>query len=358
MTSIWTALDRLVDRAPTIADLRSHRLETFAARRWRALGRPVPAELEEAERLAALAVVSTEPLLARIRAAYDGPLLLLKGPELGARYPDPTLRPFRDLDLLVPDPAAAQQALVEAGFEVVEGETDQPRLHHRPPLLSPGLPLIVELHDRPKWPNAARPPEAAELLELAVPAHSVAVVSTLPPAPHAVLVAAHSWAHLPLRRILDLVDLAVLARESERAELAEFARLYGVERVWSTMSAAADHLLDGGPKPFPLRTWARNLPAARERTVLESHLERWLSPFDETGRRRALRESGRRIGTNIRPAPGQTWRAKLARTRVTLRNSFERKSVHDESAHGQSDSKATPPSNPDSSSRSRPSSRR
>ena len=48
------AVDRLVDRAPTLEDILSHRLDLFAARRWRVSGRPVPAELIERERRAAV----------------------------------------------------------------------------------------------------------------------------------------------------------------------------------------------------------------------------------------------------------------------------------------------------------------
>ena len=43
-------------------------------------------------------------------------LILMKGPEAAARYPDPALRPFCDLDFLVDDPAAAHRALMAAGF--------------------------------------------------------------------------------------------------------------------------------------------------------------------------------------------------------------------------------------------------
>ncbi len=52
--AIWEGVDRLVDRAPTFADLRSHRIELLAARRWRALGRAVPDELVALERRWAL----------------------------------------------------------------------------------------------------------------------------------------------------------------------------------------------------------------------------------------------------------------------------------------------------------------
>ncbi len=52
---LWEGVDRLVDRAPTAADLRSHRIEPIAARRLRARGLEVPEEVLAAERTAAVA---------------------------------------------------------------------------------------------------------------------------------------------------------------------------------------------------------------------------------------------------------------------------------------------------------------
>src|SRR5579864_6868044 len=141
--AIWSSVDKLVDRTPSTADLLLHRLAPFAARRLRAQGRPVPAQLEHEERLAAIATLTAPEMLNRARDAYDGPMLLLKGPEVAARYPDPSLRTFHDLDLLVHDSGEAQRALLAAGFQVAEGEKDEPHLYHRAALLWPGLPLLV-----------------------------------------------------------------------------------------------------------------------------------------------------------------------------------------------------------------------
>ena len=44
---LWAHVDRLVDRAPREADLRAHGVHLLAAQRFRALGRPVSAQLEE-----------------------------------------------------------------------------------------------------------------------------------------------------------------------------------------------------------------------------------------------------------------------------------------------------------------------
>ena len=66
-------------------------------------------------------------LLERIRTATEGPLLLVKGPEVARLYPDPALRCFRDLDILVPDAPATQRQLLAAGFQ----ETGDPSLYER-----------------------------------------------------------------------------------------------------------------------------------------------------------------------------------------------------------------------------------
>ena len=51
-----------------------------------------------------------------MRAAYDGTLALMKGPEVAAHYPDPRLRTYCDLDFLVDSPEPAHRALLSAGF--------------------------------------------------------------------------------------------------------------------------------------------------------------------------------------------------------------------------------------------------
>jgi hypothetical protein len=91
---IWHGVAELIDRAPSLADLRNHRIGVLAARRRRELGRPIPPELLEEERWATLVVLTAPVLLQRARSAYEGTMLVMKGPEVAARYPDPPLRPF------------------------------------------------------------------------------------------------------------------------------------------------------------------------------------------------------------------------------------------------------------------------
>jgi hypothetical protein len=323
--SLWAAVDELVARAPRLDDVAAHGLHLFAARQARASGNPVPAALEQEERAAALRTLAVEPLLRRVRAAYDGPLLLIKGPQAASRYPDPTLRPFADVDLVALDAAEAHRALLAAGFVPVGEEERYEDIHHLRPLVWPELPLPVELHDRPKWLDGLGAPSAKELFAVAVPAAYGEGVLALPPAHHAVLLAVHSWAHAPLRRLLDLVDVAA----AETPDAAAVAADWGVSRLWRTTAAAADHLFGCGPRPFPLRLWARSLAECRERTVVENHLARWTSAFWARSTGDAFRLGVAAIVDDLRPEGAEGWSAKLARMRSALQAASTRLSEHE-----------------------------
>jgi hypothetical protein len=328
---IWEAVDRLVDRAAELSDLRTHRIHLLAARRWRLLGRAIPDELAHDQRRAAVAALTAPVVLGRVRGAYDGPLVVLKGPEIAARYPDAALRPYNDLDLLVPDPAEAQRALLAAGFVPIGNPRLYVNIHHERPLAAPGLPLHVELHSVAKWPERLTPPPAAELFEAAEPSVlGVAGVSTLARPHHALVLAAHSWAHDPLRRVGELVDIAAMSAGVDSHELDALAARWGLRRLWRTSSAAADALLGDGPATWPLRLWARHLPRVRDRTVLESHLDRWLSGFWALPPRPAIGACASAVAAELRPAPGEPVATKLARTRLALRNALVRRSDHAE----------------------------
>jgi hypothetical protein len=121
-----------------------------------------------------------------------------------------------------------------------------------------------------------------------------------------VLLAAHAWAHRPLRRLLDLVDVLVLVRDGDREEAGAIARAWGVERLWGTTFAAAEALLGGGPPTWPLRSWARNLPEVRERSGPEARLEAVLAPFAALPPRAAVRRgagAARRLAQDSRIVP-------------------------------------------------------
>jgi putative nucleotidyltransferase-like protein len=330
---LWAAVDALVARAPSLADVYSHRLELFAARQLRAVGDHIPEDLLARERRAAIAALTAPLLLSRIREAYDGPLLLIKGPEVAARYPDPTLRLFGDVDLLTPDADAAQAALLAAGFVEIGDPLLYIDIHHLRPLELPGLPLVVEVHSRPKWVAGLPAPTLEELLVDAVPT-AVGAPGILAPSPakHALLLAAHSWAHEPLRLLRDVVDFAAVADEADREDLRTLAAEWGISRLWRSTDAAARAVLHGDAQPRSLRLWAQNLGLARERTVLENHLQRWLSDFWVLSPTRALRRWPTIFRDEVLPDRGEPWRRKLSRSALAVRNAHRRRSEHDDEA--------------------------
>jgi Uncharacterised nucleotidyltransferase len=255
--------------------------------------------------------------------------VLMKGPEAAAHYRDPALRPFHDLDLLVPDAEEAQAALLAAGFVTAGSPEPYVDIHHLQPLAWPGVPLLVEVHDRPKWPAGLPLPSRAELLASAVPGTTgVCGILALPPELHAMVIAAHSWAHAPLARLVHLVDLAAVTADLDRHALDRTAASLGMRRLWRTSIGAADALLDGGSAPWALRLWARNLRAAREPTVLESHLGRWLPPWWALSPRRAMRANAFTISRELGPQRDEPWRTKLRRTVRAFQHATRRRSDH------------------------------
>jgi Uncharacterised nucleotidyltransferase len=327
---LWPAVDALVDRAPGQADLRAHGLQLVAAARLRALGRPVPEEFIVEERRAAIAALAVPALLRRARAAYGGQLMVMKGPEIALRYPDPALRPYTDVDLLADDAVAAQRALLAAGFQAIGSPDEDDIGHHLRPLAWPGLPIAIELHRTPHWVEGLPLPPLRELFGAAEPT-GLGVAGILAPAPHhhAVLLAAHAWAHEPLRRLIELVDVAAVTHGTDRTAPRTLARGWGCERVWHSTEVVVDALLYGAGRPLALRTWARHLHDVRERTVFESRVQRIAGPawgLPLAGVPWAVLDA---CTGHFRRHNGERWRTKLVRTGEVVRNVGRPRSEHD-----------------------------
>jgi putative nucleotidyltransferase-like protein len=320
---------QLADSAPSARDLEYHGIELVAARRWRFAGRSVPDRLVARERSAAVSALASPSLLGRVRAAASGPLLLVKGPDAARYYPDPGMRNFGDLDLIAPDAATTQRQLLDAGFQEAGDPALYRGIHHLRPLFWPGLPLVIEVHHSPKWPKGLTAPPANQLIASAT-SHSSGPDGflTLPAAHHALVLAAHAWAHEPLARLRDLLDVALVARGADRRELDSLARAWGIRRIWLTTRTAIDSVLADGPRPLSIAVFARHLEEARERTVLESHLERtfgslWGLPAHQ------LLLAAKAAGADLLPGAEESWPEKLARTRAAVNNAFVPKSQHD-----------------------------
>ncbi len=325
---MWDAVDDLVARAPGPRALRYHRLQLLYARRRLALGLALDPEIA-AERDRAVACLLTAPLvLARARAAWDGPLVLIKGLEAALDYPAPATRPLGDLDLLTDDAPGAQRALLAAGFQEVGEPSVYAGIHHLRPLWWPGSPLTVELHKSPKWPQGLPVPPTPELLRHAVRGRAgVAGIDALPAAAHAVVLAAHAWAHEPLARAGQLVDVAATLARADRDEADALARAWHCARMWRTVARAAGWLLQG-ERSVAGAVWARHLHGARERTVAESHAQGWLAPLWGRPASRAAGAAVRRAASDLRCDGTEPWRTKLRRTRMALADAGLPRSEH------------------------------
>lgn len=327
---LWDGVDRLLDRLDPemIGD---HGLAPLAARRYRQRGEEPPERIFREERAARAARLVAPVLLSRARAAYDGPLLLVKGPELVRRYPDGA-RGLGDLDVVAADAERAQAALLAAGFREVPDTPplDYARHHHLHPLVWPGLALPIEIHRRPMWPAGLAGPATRELFDAAQPA-DIGVDGLLVPNPHhhALLVAAHAWGEVPMRKTRELVDVLALVDDDEREELSELARSWDFERPWRKTLATADWLLRDGPKPWLLHTWGRYLRDLREPTVLEMHTQEWLAPFSLAPPATALRLSVAALLRDVRPSQHEDWNAKRRRALRAALHPLAAKSSHE-----------------------------
>jgi hypothetical protein len=332
----WSVIDDLLGRLDVPLTC-AHGLGPLAAYRRRTLGQEIPEQLRREERAAATANLVAPALLGKARAAYDGTLLVLKGPEITTLYPGRARR-FGDLDLLPADADKAQAALLAAGFRLQdrdwppEGFDDVQRPHyHLHPLEWPGLALRVEIHKQVKWPEGLKAPANDEFFEAAVPS-VVGIDGLLAPSRqhHAVLLAAHAWGEVPMRHIRELIDALLFVPDADRDELARMAERWNFRRGWETTLSVADWLLRDGPTPAAVRLWARYLRGLREPTVLEMHVQEWLAPFWMAPPPRAAQIALAAFVRDLRPYPDQTWGDKGKQTVRAIMHPLSPRSEHDQ----------------------------
>jgi hypothetical protein len=270
-------------------------------------------------------------LLKRQRAGYEGPLVLMKGAETAVHYPRRGVRTFCDLDLLVDAPAGARRAPLAAGF-VEAGDPARYRgVHHLRAPVVPDKPLFIELHREPNRPRWLPSPPVADLLELSEPsATGVAGLRAPIRAARALLVAAHGWAHEPLCRLLDLIDIDVLVRDSDRALAHELSHRWGLQRVWATTLGVVDAVLGSRRRGLAPRVWARHLATVPERTVLETHLTRWAGAVHGLpGTRLRALGGGTLIFSEAAPPRAERWVDVMHRISRALADAFRPQSQHD-----------------------------
>jgi hypothetical protein len=273
-------------------------------------------------------------LLDRARAAYDGELMLMKGPEVAVRYRYPTDRAFRDLDLLVDDPPAAQRALVAAGFVEGGNPENYDDAQHLRPLAWPGLPLVIELHRWPSCPPWLTPPSIRAILRCAAPSAAGGDGVLAPtPAAHALLLAAHGWTHGPLSRLGDLADVAAVLGPGDRRRADDLAREWGWEGMWRTTIGVADAMLAAEGAPHVGLRWARHLETVRERTVLEGHVAQVAAPACTVPLRQAPGAVTAAVTRTASRRPGEPWADKLRRSFLAVAHAFMDQSDHVQTLH-------------------------
>lgn len=281
-----------------------------------------------------MVAMAAPTVLERVRAAYDGQLMLMKGLEVAAWYRHPSDRPFNDLDLLADDPPAAQAALIRAGFIEV-GDTEayrRDRQHpHLCPLAWPGIPVAVELHRRPSQPSWL-PRVASEALFAAAVPSATGVDGLLAPArsDHALLLVAHGWAHAPLGRLADLVDVAAVLSGADRRETYDLASTWGWERMWRTTLRASDAVLSGTSDSFAAKVWARHLTGLRERSVVETHMAGVAAPACALPAARAMPAVATVLVRTVTRHGDERWSRKLRRSGVAVAHAFGANSEHEQ----------------------------
>jgi hypothetical protein len=273
-------------------------------------------------------------LLERARAAYEGQLMLMKGPEVAAWYRDPSDRGFRDLDLLADDAPAAQRALIKAGFVEFEEFGDPARYsdaQHLCPLILPGLPLVIELHRHPNQPWWLPRLSAGEVLQHGVPS-ATGVDGLLGPEPavHALLLVAHGWAHHPLARLRDLLDVAAVLASGGRHSAEELAREWGWDGMWRVALAVTDAVLGDDDRPAALNVWARHLSSVRDRTVLENHIARVAAPAQALPVKSVPAAMAGVLWGVANRGPEERWADKLRRSRLAICHALMATSRHDQ----------------------------
>jgi hypothetical protein len=132
-----------------------------------------------------------------------------------------------------------------------------------------------------------------------------------------------------LRRLVELVDVAAVNQETDPAAVWALARRWRCERLWRSTQRAIDGLLYGASRSLALRTWARHLHDARERSVLESRIQRLAGPAWGLSARSVPGAVLCACAEHLRRHDEEPWRSKLARTGRLIRAAPLPMSEHD-----------------------------
>lgn len=253
------------------------------------------------------------PLLERVRSSCNGELVLMKGPEIARLYPKSGRR-FTDIDILVEDAPAVRSELLLGGFDEFVQPFYSPTWHElEQTFIFRNIELEVDIHKTAHWPYGLRTPPRSthEILEAAVPSIlGVDGISTPAPHHHALLLAAHGWAHQPLWTLQDLIDVAVVSAHADDRDLERTAAAWELGRLWRTTRETIEAVFYDGRTTIPLRTWARHLGQARERTALEGTVTKLVQGYwgmsPRQGALQTMRATRSLIGARVRRGESAT----------------------------------------------------
>jgi hypothetical protein len=180
------------------------------------------------------------------------PAVVIKGAALGAFYPDPVLRLYADIDIMIPKAQLdeAERALNAIGYECFAPKAWWlDRFHHLPPMVSDGGGLPIELHWRVDYQVQKGRLPADDLWARAVPwsVHDQpalrldAVDAALHLCRHAVV---QHRAYGAFHYLCDLAQVTQGWGQGEWETLTQRALDYGLGRPVYPMLVLGEHLLN------------------------------------------------------------------------------------------------------------------
>lgn len=189
------------------------------------------------------------------------PVVVLKGAALAAFYPDPVLRIYNDLDVLVPhaDLARAEHALLGLGYRCLRAkEWALAQHYHLPPMIGTARQLDVEVHWRLDEPHEAGSLPVDHLWSRAqawsVAGHQAlrldAVDAALHLCQHAVL---QHRGRQGLRPLCDLAQVVGSWQQAEWQGLVYRALDYGLEPVVYLILTLMEQLLSTAVPPAVMK---------------------------------------------------------------------------------------------------------
>ncbi len=219
-----------------VAMTRSHRLHPVLAWYVRRHGLSVPPDVASVlagavYESAARSAGALEQLRA-LGGEVAFPMVLVKGPAVAAAYPEPWMRPYNDLDFLVPEEAVAQaeKTMRRLGYRArVTGI----RSSHLPPFYPPGPGLRMEIHTSLSRREGRDFLTFAQVEKFVVPFRDAPGLSTLSPAPHFLYLCEHDVGrHVLTNGLLSLFDVHFFTAgwRDEWDEVRELAGAWGLER--------------------------------------------------------------------------------------------------------------------------------